>query len=964
MFIRIFFIIWISFSTYSHAQTHGMKQFTVQDGLPTNTIYSIAEDKDGIIWMGTDAGICRFDGQSFEVFTTNDGLPDLEILDIYKDLHGELWFTTYNGSAFKWTPEQMFFIPKGIPKSGVSKKVISNMIHTTDNYIYFITNPPGMYYLHNNQLKDLSHIFPSFSSYSFYNSTENQVVYQADNKLFKIKAGRISDIKELKQENRSSICYYSDSINVFFRNGALYENNGGHIKIIIPDSVLNIESDSLKISRMGMSIIRIDDDLWINHGAFHGCTQLSGFFNDKLEIHKWLEDDLVSHIIKDRKGNLWFSTITSGAFKTSHLIESSIGTQEELGNNDIQEICVKKNKDIITGSLEGDFRLFKFQENHYVSGQAIFEKLAPQRARGIIELKNDSYIVATDTELFIKDRVIKSITNLKNFSFDQSNNILFNNARKLYKYDINKNEIIGDIPLQGKRIIYAIESKDHSIWIGNNEGLFLKDSLMADTVYTLPHFPKKRIIKIINFNDTTVCACSNTSGLYLITRNHSKHLNTSNGLASNNCFDIEIDASNYLWYGSNQGVNKLQFNADFEIEKNSLYSQDNLLVSNGVRQVIVRDSLSYIATSKGLSIFKSNPEKYFSIPQPYIRSISSFKRTFNFPKNIVLEPEEKDLLFIFSAIDFDQKVHFDYQLEGYDDQWHSSLGREVRYSQLSPGDYIFKARARSIPSDSIQPIAACKIYITPALWQTLTFKIIVAFGLLCSIFFFLRNQWKMVRKQDIAKRKQLLSEIKALHAQMNPHFIFNALNSIQDFIFKQDELSANHYLVKFTSLIRKILDHSNVSFITLSEEIATLKLYLELEKLRFDEGFEYRIMVDPLLSTDSIQIPPMLLQPFVENAILHGLLPKQGFSLLQLHFQQSKNGLECLIEDNGVGREHHKKRKWHKSMGIQNIKDRIQIYSDIYNQEIHLEIIDQKNRDGQASGTKVILFIETEPKST
>ena len=209
--------------------------------------------------------------------------------------------------------------------------------------------------------------------------------------------------------------------------------------------------------------------------------------------------------------------------------------------------------------------------------------------------------------------------------------------------------------------------------------------------------------------------------------------------------------------------------------------------------------------------------------------------------------------------------------------------------------------------------------------------------------------------------------MKALRAQMNPHFIFNSLNSIQKYILKNEHYEASQYLTKFSRLIRLILDHSNQNAISISSELDLLKLYVEMESLRFDNKFDYQIETDPDISTETSEIPSMLIQPYVENAIWHGLLHKEDRGKLTIQFTKKDNhNIIVTIEDNGVGRERSAELKSKqvlkkKSYGIQITENRISIINRVQNINASARITDLKNTDGQACGTRVELYIPIKP---
>jgi ligand-binding sensor domain-containing protein/putative methionine-R-sulfoxide reductase with GAF domain len=219
------------------------------------------------------------------------------------------------------------------------------------------------------------------------------------------------------------------------------------------------------------------------------------------------------------------------------------------------------------------------------------------------------------------------------------------------------------------------------------------------------------------------------------------------------------------------------------------------------------------------------------------------------------------------------------------------------------------------------------------------------------------------RRMDELKLQMAYTRQQALRAQMNPHFIFNCLNSINGFILQNDAQTASTFLIKFSKLIRLILEHSNEKSITLQNELDALKLYIEMEMLRFEKKFSYEIKIDSNVAAESVMVPPLIFQPFIENSIWHGLLHKETSGTLLVHIDYKENILECIVEDNGIGREmsatYKSKTSAHKkSLGLQLTRERLAIMNEQEKRKSSVEVIDLKNGSGIASGTRVVIKME------
>ncbi|MEO1413020.1 MAG: histidine kinase, partial [Bacteroidota bacterium] len=230
-------------------------------------------------------------------------------------------------------------------------------------------------------------------------------------------------------------------------------------------------------------------------------------------------------------------------------------------------------------------------------------------------------------------------------------------------------------------------------------------------------------------------------------------------------------------------------------------------------------------------------------------------------------------------------------------------------------------------------------------------------------FYLIRRTQRISLQRSALNQKFAELELRALQAQMNPHFIFNALHAIQDFIFRKNERVANRYLVKFSRLMRLFLESSKEKYIRLAEEVKLLQLYVELEKLRFEDKFDFQINISQSLATSMIEIPSMLLQPFVENAINHGLVHRESNGLLRVDFALEERTLHCTIEDNGIGRQRameikSQSIKSYKSRGMQLVEERQRVWKIIGKAAVDIHITDLRDAAGEARGTRVDIRIK------
>jgi len=437
-------------------------------------------------------------------------------------------------------------------------------------------------------------------------------------------------------------------------------------------------------------------------------------------------------------------------------------------------------------------------------------------------------------------------------------------------------------------------------------------------------------------------------------------------------FDLVTDKSGQLWTYSNNELLKInpdnltvkKFSFQYGVEEPDFYHFSFLpsgeMVFGGRNDITIANPFE----------LKRNTE----LPVPYIDQISVLNQPVNTginaqPLRFKHNQNFFSIGFSAQAYTMAKEVRFRYRLKDFDD-WTEVTGRRfANYTNVPGGDYVFQLQAANNEGLWNKKILELPIHVGTAYWRTWWFRIslLVLTGLAASWFYKFRlDQARKKQKLKSEYEKKLANvEMSALLAQMNPHFLFNSLNSIDSYIIRNESKKASEYLNNFARLMRLILQNSRSNYISLKDELEALDLYLQMESLRFKNKFNYSIQVSETIDTSSIVLPPMLIQPYVENAIWHGLMHKsngeEGKVELQLSKQQ--DALLCVIVDNGIGRkkaaelkaQRHTNHK--RSMGMQITEDRIEIINKLYNINTTVKIYDVENTSGESKGTRVELTI-------
>ena len=381
------------------------------------------------------------------------------------------------------------------------------------------------------------------------------------------------------------------------------------------------------------------------------------------------------------------------------------------------------------------------------------------------------------------------------------------------------------------------------------------------------------------------------------------------------------------------------------------------------------DRSLWLATGEGLThIEDGEMEKMPPLPV-YITKVFSADSVYPLTaNNVQLTHMQKQVQFEFSSPGFinEKQIMYSYRLvENAAAAWSAPANQHiVSYASLQPGSYHFEVRTLGWNGEWGKP-ATYDFMISPPFWQTWWFRSLLIILIAFFVYGLLKRRIKTIRHEAEMKQKIAETEMMALRAQMNPHFIFNCLNSIDNLIQMDEKEKATLYLSKFAKLIRSILENASNNTVPCWRDMETLQLYLELEALRFDHKFSYQVIIDPMILSGDYKVPPLVIQPFVENAIHHGLLNKiEGDKKLLVKVFVTANHIHYLIEDNGIGRKlaatyKQQNKLAYASMGMQITEERINIFNQRNNGSVKIsDICDEKNRP---LGTKVEVSLIIQP---
>jgi sensor histidine kinase YesM len=583
---------------------------------------------------------------------------------------------------------------------------------------------------------------------------------------------------------------------------------------------------------------------------------------------------------------------------------------------------------------------------------------SPKFFREIVPFDNTSFYVRSKIFGiykfdFVKEKFVQHLTHNK----DDSTSLPSNNLRAVIK-DADSRLII----LSVDEGIFIYNSRNNTYEIYNHDtDVSINEAL--HNLYVDPSLSGK------------ILWANSAHGLlkFDLVKNKFELFNSRNGLANDFLISNEVDNRGNVWVAHNAGISKFDTGSRRFTNYSENYGLTFRDLGNNMKEMA--DGNIYIGDQDRFIYF--NPSQFRNnqkIPQVHINSVQVLNEPFiiridsNTQKKSMTLAYDQELITVnFSVLNFSHSKEngFYYRLD-FDSMWHKLNEGSVNLVRLSPGKYVLYVTGSN--DSGIMNPAGDSLYINilPPYYRTWWFMLLLVMGVIFLIFEFRRRGIKRIKREEKLKtefNKQLAqAETKALRAQMNPHFIFNSLNSINSFVMDQKHEIASDYLIKFSKLIRLILDNSRSETISIDKELETLKLYVLLESARFDNKFKCVYLIAEDVNTNTIMIPPMLLQPFVENAIWHGLMQKETDGTITIEIKQQKEEfLNISITDDGIGREKaaelKSKSATHKSQGLKVTSQRIEMMNKLNSKGAQVQIIDLKDDQGHATGTRVELII-------
>jgi ligand-binding sensor domain-containing protein/two-component sensor histidine kinase len=932
------------------------------NSLPNNFINVINEDARGLLWIGTGQGLCSFDVKNnrFQRFLRNkrsdNSISSNQIMDIKFAPDGSMWIATIKGlNRFDMaTGKFTSFYHDPADSSTLSTNSLLRIAIDKDGNLW--TGSISETKLHLDRFNTRTYRCKQFirsiekatanpNSFmgSFFPGVESQL------SLFLDKSGRL-----WIGSFRSGLILFFPDRNIFYQ----YKMDPLDPASLHSNAISGIYQDHSGMIWLstfaGADRVNIDESKFTLYRS-----QSLGPFPTQKSVHAFGEDTLHRLWIGTSEG-LYILDRNTGKSTRYHWNQKDTQT---LSANFITTICRDNDGNMWIGTMYGlkminletnKIRSFYAEKNnHSIASNIITSLVCAENGDLLIGCRPGFSIYKTKTQQFVNfnNDTLHALLNRRN-------NVVFEDSRGIIWLGTQGSGLIRYDPKSGKlknftrtvedtsslAAVYACSfAQDHTgvVWVGTSSGLsrFNEKTQTFTTLTDEDGLPNVRIKQLLVDEKDRIWMATN-SGLSMLDESRTAFTNydPSDGLQGGEFSEPSAFKTHdgYFCYGGQNGFN--------------MFHQDSIKKNLFVPPV----------TLKGITIF----DEPLSIDGSYssLRTLRlSYKQNF--------------FSFEFASLNYDhpEKNQYACQLVGFDKRMiQLGTNHTVSYTNVPPGNYTLKVKASN--NDGVWNEAGYELnlIIVPPFWGTWWFRTIMIAIFIGAVFLFFKLRENKIRKKQVHQTaiNRQIAEIRmtALRAQMNPHFIFNSLNSIQHFIAIRENEEALSYLSKFSKLIRKILENSFENTVSISNELQLLELYIQLEQRRFDYKFDYHIDVDKKLDTENTRIPPLLIQPYIENAILHGLINKDDKGDLWLSLEKNNGWLICKIEDNGIGRAgaqeiEQRKAAKHKSLGLKVTSDRVSTLSGLLDKkmEVIIEDLFEKKQTPeetqQSAGTRVTITI-------
>jgi ligand-binding sensor domain-containing protein len=949
--------LWVVSSPAVFSQEYGYTHYESKDGLPGSTVYCMTQDKEGFLWFGTDIGLSRFDGTHFRNFTKEDGLQDNEIIQLFTDSKGRVWIAPFKRSVC--------YYYKGKIYTQHNDPVLKR-IHLDDYVIRFAEDKAGNILMQETKKLHLIQVNGQVTIIDSINSKPivfiNTISASATGGFRIIDAEKVFDYKNDRFQLIKTIPVFSNHFSYF----AMTPKSLAWLSGSATTSIASLEKHRAVIHPLREKHVNYG---FIDETHVGACTMEGVYIynvNSADSTQHLLPGIPVSNVFKDSEGNVWFPTLGHGIYRLSSPFVANYKLRKN--NLPVQVFAFARYRESMLASTELNI-LYRLNRKTGSPEKESFELAPGVTLVTALTTYKDKYIFCGTTYYLLRLEASDTKTGVEVPQLVVKN--LFQHGGKLYVatkdnvfvMDPETFTITDTIWHERSTAVYACND---TAYIGTLSGLYCRlpdgrNQFLGEkepalsTRITAIQKDAAGVLWVGTYGEGII---GYKNGRVVITIDRSK------GLTSNVCRTMYING-NTLWVGTDKGLNKINVaRTDYSVTK---YTTGDGLASDIINAVYVEGNIIYVGTPEGITFF--DEEKVTSQSRCDLRmtDVTIGDKIFH-PSNapVTIPHEKNSIRFNYAGISYKSNgdIRYRYRLLGLDSAWKETRETFLSYPTLPSGDYQLQLQAIN-KFDVSSQLLITGFAIEKLLYEKTWFRVLIGvlFLAITGMLIWVISRRIRKREREKAATSKRISELEQLSrkAQMNPHFIFNSLNSIQQYVMDADVAGANKFISGFSRLIRQTLDFSSKPEISLEEELDYLTNYLEIEKTRLENAFSWSVNIDKSVDPAEHYIPPMILQPFVENSVRHGLrFRKDKAGKVTISVKSEGGYLICILDDNGVGRKAAMQYKSispinYQSKGLSLTADRISMFNQEHDRKITMYIDDLEDVFHNSLGTRVTI---------
>jgi ligand-binding sensor domain-containing protein len=942
------------------------QRFAFAEGLSSTLCYDVITDGEGFLWVSTEDGVFRFDGKRFVHYNQSGQLADKVILQMGLDAENRLWFLGLNGSA-SFYQHGKFFTDRNSPvvKEASLNSSLVRFIPVDETRIILVSLADGYLEISGNQvLKRDAEWFrrlgvkTSVLRNKGFNVDPQGRIWLMDNKMPMRYDNGIFQPAQLP----FPLAHLPEKVYLITSRGEWVTVTGNEIAINSSGAIRKLVLEGNNFDRQ---YFQIQEDrygrLWMltANGAYLFETSGNNFYVRK----KFLEGKYCSQIYADEAGNTWITTLGDGLYLFPNLNGFSIGEENGLSQDHIVSLALRP-RGILLCTSDGSMQEMEFNEVNLKAGA---KASLGSYIYSVYNWKNDSLVALTGSGITFLDKDLNPARKLflgwsKSMTIGMEEEIIVGGGRELISIRGDEKRLLYRFDTENRINAIAADSNNR-YWLATDRGLMCYERGKMIDHGTYDQLLSQRINGLLLDQAGTLWLASDESGLIQYASGVAKALNLPINHSDLRVYTLARGIGPNIYAGTSVGL--FEINPEVRPAMVRRIGLDVGIRFGKIEDILIKDSLIWVASERGcfalpLSLFIEGGTNVPIRLLDFIAGDSSV--SVNMQGAIPYSRNRIDIEFIGINFHSPDDVVYRYRLQP-GDQWISTSRNRLSWPKMRPGHYSLEVQA-SLDGLTWSPeplrldfVVRPPWYLT---WPVILFLILSLSGL---IWLFFRFQLRRRLSKEQEQRRMVEIELKALRSQMNPHFIFNSLSAIQDFIFSHRMEEASEYLSKFSKLIRLILLQSRKQLVTLEEELQLLTYYLELESLRFRDKFDYEITIAKEFDLRRVYIPSLLLQPVAENSVNHAFQGLNRKGLLRISVEPKDSFIVCTVEDNGVGRNHRDRSVTdHVSVGTSIIEERISAFNQLRRGSIRYQSVDLTDEEGKPGGRSTQFIFDNDLK--